>query len=475
MLKWQDNLQLYLDNNLNVLLAGHGGTGKTSVVKDLFQKEFGDDWLYIAGATCDPFTDLLGIPRPVKDEESGKDVLDFIKPKKLQLNKVKAIFCDEYNRAPKKVMNALMEIIQFKSLGNEPVPNLRMVWCAVNPDDADYNLEERLDRSQKDRFHIWIDVPYLLDTDYFVNQYGKEIADGAQEFWSELSEEVKKEISPRRLQYAIDIWKIGGSLREVLPKSANISKLVSNLKNGSLASQLEKIFDDDDKTIKDKLKDSNLMNAVKNRLDDPRYVKKFVHLLPQEILVEKAPSNFEMCEYIKKHSNKFDTALISTLDKLGCFTQSDFGPCFAAMKKGFVGAQYNARLRTRFKKTLSCLPDLNKATIRTADLPDLQNLLNLFNAYGSKSNHGTVMRDDAKIGFLAKLDQIQKLNEANKLGLDFVSTNYGWHTPDYWIKQYQNKVASQPVSTTTSNQNYVAANPFLRTNPIIVTNGGVSV
>lgn len=484
MLSWTKNLQLYLDNSLNVLLEGEGGVGKTAVIKELFNKNFGNDWLYIAGGTCDPFIDLLGIPRPVKDEESGQEVLQFIKPKKLQLNKVKAIFCDEYNRAKKQVMNAMMEIIQFRSLNNEPVPNLKLVWCAINPCDSDYNIEEKLDRSQKDRFHIHINVPYKLPKDYFENKYGADIFSGAEEWWAELPEQAKKEISPRRLDYAIEIWKMNGDLREVLPPSANFSKLLTNLEHGSIASQLEKMLDEPEKDIVKKLEDINIITAIKAKLSDERFMKKFTHLLPDDMISETAPANSKLCEYIKKYSNKFKTSVISALDSMGCFTESDFGPTIVALNKYFPQDTYVSKDRNRMRKVLNYLPDVNKTTIKQTDIPNLQRLLNVVNQYCAKSNWGTVMGDNTKYGeFLRKFRDIKVLNEVQNLGLNIdgaPGNNYRrYYSLQHWINQWDENEKKKLVDalkqqattqTVTTPQAYVSNNPILRAGQIVVSN-----
>ena len=42
---------------------------------------------------------------------------------------------DEFSRAHKKVRNAVMELIQFKSINGRKFKNLKIVWAAINPDD----------------------------------------------------------------------------------------------------------------------------------------------------------------------------------------------------------------------------------------------------------------------------------------------------------------------------------------------------
>ena len=102
------------------------------------------------------------------------------------------------HNSPSAVRNAVMELVQFKSINGMPIPNLRMVWTAINPHDNEGTYDvDRLDPAQLDRFQIQIDVPYKPSVEYFTNKYGQVQAKGAIEWWSNLSEEIKDLCSPR--------------------------------------------------------------------------------------------------------------------------------------------------------------------------------------------------------------------------------------------------------------------------------------
>src|SRR3569832_1961300 len=111
-------LDFWAINDYNVIFEGHHGTGKTALVKEVFNKAFGEhgvDWLYFSAATMDAWVDFVGVPREVLDED-GARYLDLIRPRALAKDTVKAIFFDEFNRAPAKTRNAVMELLQFKSI-----------------------------------------------------------------------------------------------------------------------------------------------------------------------------------------------------------------------------------------------------------------------------------------------------------------------------------------------------------------------
>lgn len=75
---------------------------------------------------------------------------------------VEAMFFAEIDRMPKIVCQAVMELLQFKSIKGEQFPNLKVVWAAINLDDDEgfANEVEKLNPAQANhRFEITIDVP----------------------------------------------------------------------------------------------------------------------------------------------------------------------------------------------------------------------------------------------------------------------------------------------------------------------------
>ncbi|MBI1973034.1 hypothetical protein HYS50_03445 [Candidatus Woesearchaeota archaeon] len=221
-------LDFWIKNHFNVLFTGRHGVGKTAIVKEAFERN-NLHWKYFSAATMDPWVDFIGIPKEQKDE-NGEPYLDLVRPKDLRDDSIDAIFVDELNRSHKKVRNAVMELIQFKSINGRPFKNLKIVWAAVNPDDdteVEYDVE-KLDPAQADRFQIHITIPYKPDKPYFKRNF-PEYADKAIAWWNQLSEKAQKEISPRRLDYALQVYQAKGDIRDVLPASANIGLLIQSL------------------------------------------------------------------------------------------------------------------------------------------------------------------------------------------------------------------------------------------------------
>jgi len=280
----QDKLDFFLQNNQNVLIEGGHGVGKTAVVKQVFDRAKLKA-KYFSGATLDPWVDFIGVPRPVIDTSTGQTVLDLIRPVEFQNDEIEAIFVDEFNRTPKKVRNALMELMQFKTINGRPFKKLRVVWAAINPDDEEKYDVESIDPAQKDRFHIHIVVPYKPCPVYFSIKH-PEVAAAAIDWWGELPEEAKELISPRRLDYALDLYKIGGDLRDIIPHSCNISKLLTAFTEGPMRKRLETMYENLDAKEAKKffLNENNYASASSYVIKNDLWREAFLPFFPLEKL-----------------------------------------------------------------------------------------------------------------------------------------------------------------------------------------------
>ena len=394
-------LDFWVKKNKNVLFIGKHGVGKTAMVKDTFDRH-GLNWRYFSASTMDPWVDFIGVPREKTENkipeqfeiikelasinpslahewvqsnwklspESARNVvnhtlnrqegltyLDLVRPQTFAAGEVEALFFDEYNRSPKKVRNAVMELIQFKSINGLKFPKLRFVWAAINPDDDEggtYDVE-RLDPAQADRYHVSVEVPYRPNTDWFRTKYGQRIADAAVQWWDELSDEDKDRISPRRLQYALDVYEERGDMRDILPFTVNVSKLSTALNTGPTTEKLEVLM-----KSKDVAEARNFLQNENNYASAMKYIPKsetltayFFPLLSKEKLSALMNEDDKSCNYI-----------IANTDKI---------PVFKAVCKEIINANTNARLAKKIRRTLTENEELAKAfaadEVSTADKP----------------------------------------------------------------------------------------------------------
>lgn len=262
--------------------------GKTATIIEAFKRN-NLRYLYFSGSTIDPMTELVGVPKEYKDPNSDSKYLDYIRPKYFAEDEVDAIFVDEYNRSSKRTKNSLMELIQFKSINGKKLNNLKIVWTAINPieddDNNNYDVEE-LDPAQLDRFQVIVDVPYLPSANFFRDKYGKDMADVAIDWWKKLTAKEKNLISPRRLDYALDIFSKKGDIRHVIPKDINTSFLIQELSNGSFAKRLADTYASGNKEEARKFIniENNYSAVIDSIIKNKEYKSFFLPLLNDEKL-----------------------------------------------------------------------------------------------------------------------------------------------------------------------------------------------
>lgn len=301
-----ERLDFWFQNKRNVLFVGKHGVGKTSIVKGCFERhglKHGETYLYFSASTLDPWVDLVGVPFK-KTNSDGTECLDLVRPAALANGKIEAIFFDEFNRSPKKVRNAVMELMQFKSINGLVFPNLKCVWAAINPDDDDTYDVEKIDPAQKDRFHVIKEIEYKPDRNFFINRFGFDSGSAAIEWWNDLPEAEKDKVTPRRLEYALDEWEKGGLVSDILPLSSGVNKLIQSLRNGPIEQKIRKIIDSKDIVAAKAFlaNDNNFHASIKFILDDESLLSFFAPFMPKEKLTSLMAENDSVCRHVCQES-----------------------------------------------------------------------------------------------------------------------------------------------------------------------------
>ncbi len=196
-----NTLKSYISAEMNVIIAGLHGVGKTAKLKKAVS-ELGWKMKYFSASTMDPFTELIGIPVPNTETKT----IEYYRP--LEIDDAEVIFIDEYNRADERTSNALMEIILEKSINGVPLPKLKAVVAAINPVTEDYDTT-RIDAAQLDRFDIFLTEDPAIDLGFFVGRFGEALGKAAVEYWNEYHSAYVRSmntrnpipyISPRRME-----------------------------------------------------------------------------------------------------------------------------------------------------------------------------------------------------------------------------------------------------------------------------------
>ncbi|MCS7032662.1 MAG: AAA family ATPase, partial [Phycisphaerae bacterium] len=153
---------------MNGLLYGPPGVGKTQILRDAVA-ELGLTLKYFSAPTLDPWADLVGIPVPVTVQTAcgPRSRLTFVRP--ADVEEAEVIIVDELNRGHPRTQNAVLEMVQFRTINGTPLPRLRAVFAAINPSDGGRHVHE-LDPAMIDRFDLHFDVRPEPDASYFVER-----------------------------------------------------------------------------------------------------------------------------------------------------------------------------------------------------------------------------------------------------------------------------------------------------------------
>lgn len=284
----EKKLCLAFENNRNVIVEGKHGVGKTSIIHKVIKRyglHYGKDVICFSAATMDPWIDFLGVPKLVENQH-GEPTVKLVKPEYINPSTLEVLFFDEFNRSPKRVRNAVMELIQFKSVNGVRFPKLKCVWAAINPEDEQNTYDiERTDPAQFDRFHLHLCLEDTINTEYFNEKFGEEKTIYIQEWYDGLEPAQKSKISPRRVEYAMEEIHIGGDPEDILPSCINSKDFVDsinarNFKSIVIKAANEKGVDG----VKAIVNDFDSVNEIINKTENEKVLQACIEVINQEQL-----------------------------------------------------------------------------------------------------------------------------------------------------------------------------------------------
>ena len=285
----QKLLQTYIKNGFNILLQGQHGVGKTMILTEAC-KSLGLNLKYYSASSLDPYTDLVGIPEFITNEQ-GERVIRSVRPQ--EINDAEVVFFDELNRADPKVLNAVFELIQFRTINGEPLPNLKCVIAAQNPPDGDYTVDS-LDPALADRFQICLEIKPEVSLGYLKSVLQDETAQALVN-WHKAHGKKSDYISPRRIEMIGHVWEATQdkvSLAAAMPTggSFDIGKLFNLLNNTALPEDLETLIEKSIEDIQAAIRNDGAdktLNAIKNA--SPEHKKKALDNIAAAMNVQFGP------------------------------------------------------------------------------------------------------------------------------------------------------------------------------------------
>ena len=198
----------------NVYLEGAPGIGKTSRVKALLAQH-DIDAAYFSVPAMSP--EDMAVPFP--DDDGA--FLEMLIVGKLARPGRKIVVLDEARRGDRRIQNALMELIQERTVGGQPVPGLVGTIALNNPRFiGGMRLSVgRVDLAQAARFRLSIQLD-ATDTkfdDYLVEKYGDAISPFIEWWKEDLDDDGRALISARCIERMFDLHRMGMPLEEGKP------------------------------------------------------------------------------------------------------------------------------------------------------------------------------------------------------------------------------------------------------------------
>lgn len=143
--------------NVTPLLWGPPGIGKTQVVRQLAQ-EHGYNFIYLTFASIEDMGDLVGLQDRVYNSEGVAVSTRHLQPDWFPTTPKNIIFLDEFNRANKSIIQAMLPFILEKRLYNHILPPDTHIVLAANPPTDDMIVNDVSDRALGSRVcHITLE------------------------------------------------------------------------------------------------------------------------------------------------------------------------------------------------------------------------------------------------------------------------------------------------------------------------------
>lgn len=226
----------------NVRLVGHAGFAKTAWVMARLTEEYGEDGIVpFSLSTTSPENWGVPVPGMVEDED-GQMVrqLMFLLHTRFNDDVPKVLLLDEFSRAGKRTLNAVMEIVQEGTLNGHRIRGLQFVVALDNPTGKKGELggdvvyaTERLDRAQATRFAMTVglepqDIPW---SDWLRAKYPESSKIFLDWWGSGLDEVGRIQANARILEKMILLYEKGLDIENALPIGAGNNRIGPDLHN----------------------------------------------------------------------------------------------------------------------------------------------------------------------------------------------------------------------------------------------------
>lgn len=260
----EEKVDFWKAKGKNALFTGPTGVGKTAMVLAMMQRS------------------ELSLDTNVSQWSPALNDFVGVSPENADL-----LFFDDFGDL--KSQQAANEVLSLRRWKGKAIRQNAVVWaCHTMLWDEKEKEYAGIDSVFAQKFEVCVTVPNSLNLSYFEEKFGQRVAAAAHEWWNELPgrySNVECEVNPRRLEQALVMWQQKGDMRDVLPMTANVSKLMMTLNVGPVKEKLDQLLKDDDTAKKLFLaNENNFATAVKYIFASDTLMRAFVPLFPPEKL-----------------------------------------------------------------------------------------------------------------------------------------------------------------------------------------------
>ena len=228
-------LEFWAKNDKSVILIGRSGVGKTAIIRESLEHygyKFGEDIAYYSTHS----NDFIG------DSTTAKVIL----------------FDNLNDPMAQKAVQEVSGLRVWKG-----VPVVGRVWGAFTITDVEVEVEipsvgkSAFDSRKRTEFvknevpcppdviacfEVKVEVPSRPSLQYLKEKFGDRLANAAVQWWEELGDDYKDLVSPRCLADGLTMYQQRGDMRDILPITSNVSKLVQLLNSGPITEKLDAIL-----------------------------------------------------------------------------------------------------------------------------------------------------------------------------------------------------------------------------------------
>lgn len=273
---YQSKLTFWQNHEKNCLFLGRHGVGKTAIIREVLEKlglKFGESIAYYSNF------DHVFIGDPTT---------------------AKLILFDDLNDS--QAQAAAKDVSGLKVWNGKPVT--AHVWgvFAYEVDPADPHMVIDVPESVKSAFEVVVEIPFQPNEEWFVDRYGQKVAHAALEWWADLEISTQNDISPKRLADALEMFNKRGDIRDVLPVTSNVAKLVVAITSGPVADRLEELMKNhDDNAARKFFENENLYAAsMKYIIKSETLMNYFLPLLPENKLLFWFVENNSVRKFVRR-------------------------------------------------------------------------------------------------------------------------------------------------------------------------------